>query len=128
MAEFDRFELMTRYYFIQSVHNQLGQFNLQGHLLDGLIRYKTGFLTPMVGYEFAYYFLDDCKQSYLRANRLIAGLELPPTSHSFYRILYECAFDDYMLPYTYDDDNWDTEPDVYVDWDQWCRQLQSVNH
>lgn len=104
------FDLITRYNFIQSVHNRLGNFNLHGHVADGFIRYRHPFLTPFAGYEFAYYLLDDCTQSYLRGNRIFAGVELPRTAHSLYRVLYECAFDDYLLPYSSPDDDWDTSP------------------
>jgi len=106
----DGFDLITRYNFIQSVHNRLGNFNLNGNVADGFIRYRHPLLTPFAGYEFAYYFLDDCKQGYLRGNRIFAGAELPRTAHSLYRVLYECAFDDYLLPFSSPEDDWDTSP------------------
>lgn len=105
-----RFELDTRYSFVQSVHNRLGDFNLHGHVGEAFVRYNAPRLTPFAGFQYAYYFLDDCRQSYLRANRLFGGVDIPASSHSFYRLMYECAFDDYMLPYGPAADNWDTMP------------------
>lgn len=113
------FELDTRYAFVQSVHNRLGDFNLQGHVGDAWIRYHGSRVTPFLGYEYAYYFLDDCSQSYLRGNRLFGGFDIPATAHSFYRLMYKCAFDDYMLPYGPPADNWDTEPASAVSFEQY---------
>ncbi len=113
------FELDTRYAFVQSVHNRLGDFNLHGHVGDAWVRYRGSRATPFLGYEYAYYLLDDCRQSYLRGNRLFGGLDIPVASRAFYRLTYTCSLDDYMLPYGPSEDDWDTEPANAVSLEQY---------
>lgn len=91
-----RFELSSEYLFTQSVHNRLGDFNLQGHSLVNTALFKLGLLQPFCGYEYDYYFLDDNKRSFLRTNAIFAGFNLLGGGRALTQFNYRYARDDFF--------------------------------
>lgn len=101
----EKMELSTLYGFYQSVHNHLGDFNLQAHELDNIATFSLGPVQPFVGYIYRYYFLDDNKQSFIRDNELVAGLDIPAGRHSLSRLGYSYLAEKYFLDYYEPGDN-----------------------
>jgi len=98
-------DIESRYQFVQSVHNHLGDFNLLGNDLLNGVQFKLPHASPYVGYRYEYYFLDDCKQSYLRSNTVIASFTIPETWRAFTIPFYNFRKDAFMLPFVFDEDN-----------------------
>jgi len=95
----------TRARFIESVHNHIGDFNLTGNDLSTGLNFNLPWISPFVGYEYEYYFLDDCKQSYLRSNSVSPGFTLPETWFTFTQTYYRFEVDDFLLPFEFKQDN-----------------------
>lgn len=103
----DILELDGRYRFVQSVHHQIGDYNMLGNDLLNGVKFNLPHSSPFVGYRYEYYFLDDCKASFLRSNTVIASFTIPETSRALTIPYYHFRKDDYLLPYYYDEDNRD---------------------
>jgi Flp pilus assembly protein TadD len=99
------FAVTTTYDFYQSVHNRLGDFNLQAHELDTIATASLGAVQPFCGYIYRYYFLDDCKQSFIRDHELLAGINLLEGRHSLSSIYYSYLMETNFLPYYEPGDN-----------------------
>ena len=91
-----RFELDTEYYFAQSVHNRLGDYNLQQHSLINTAFFRLGLVQPFFGHEYDYLFLDDNKQSFLRSNAFFAGFNLPAGDRGLTQFNYRYGLDDFF--------------------------------
>jgi tetratricopeptide (TPR) repeat protein len=102
-----RYDLSIYYRFLDSVHNHIGDFNLQGHELAPTFTVTLGRVNLFAGYEFDYYFLDDCHQSYYRTNGIFAGTDFQLSPHSLTRLQYRYTTGDYFLDFTAPEDNLD---------------------
>lgn len=109
----ERFALDTEYDFFNTVHNQLGEFNMLGHELSETLTVKGDRVRPYVGYGYGYYWLDDCAQSYLRRHRLYAGAEVPEGRSLLAQFMYELRYNDYFLSFTEPEDNWSGHNDSF---------------
>lgn len=103
----DRWETRHLLSFVQSVHHQLGDYNLQGYYLGNSAAFKGDLLQPFVGYNYEYNFLDDCKQSFLRSHTVFAGFSLPEGRWGLSEVRYAYRIDDYLLPFTDPEDDRD---------------------
>jgi Flp pilus assembly protein TadD len=101
----DLITLNSRYRFVQSVHNHLGEFNLLGHDCATGMSFNLPHASAFIGYEYEYYFLDDCHQDYLRSNSLLAGVTLSERWFAYTQPFYRFRIDDYFLPYYFQEDD-----------------------
>ena len=97
----------TRFGFVQSVHNRLSDYNLQGYTVGAALSQKIGRIDPYVAFDWGYYFLENAKQSYLRSAVLSAGVDVTEGTACFTRFDYRWSINDYMLPFFFRDDDRD---------------------
>lgn len=103
----DSLAFNSHYQFFNSVHHRITDFNLLGHDLSSGINYNLPYLSLFSLYRYEYYFLDNCRQSYLRSNTLLTGLSLPEGKLAFTQFFYRFRVDDYLIPFYIDEDNRD---------------------
>lgn len=87
--------------FIQTVHNHLGAYNLQGYRLLNTATLKSRYIQPFFGYGFEYYFLDNNRQDYLRSHTFLTGFTVPEGRYGLSRFSYAYRIDDFFLPFEY---------------------------
>ena len=102
-----RFNLSFDYFFLHSVHNRLGDFNLLGHELTPTATFTLDGANLYCGYEFDYYFLDDSRQDYYRLHSIFTGVDLFPSRNGLSRISYRYTTGDYFLSFDRPEDNLD---------------------
>lgn len=116
----ERYDLSVDYRFVQSVHNQIGDFNLQGHELAPTLTFSLADgVSAYGGYEFDYFALDDWHQDYYRTHALFSGIDYAATRHLLSRLSYRFTTGDYFLDHLSPDDNLDILNEHTIGLDQY---------
>ncbi|HID89469.1 MAG TPA: tetratricopeptide repeat protein [Anaerolineae bacterium] len=102
-----KLDFIVDYFFLHSLHNHLGDFNLLGHELTPMFVFKLGKATIRSGYEFDYFFLDDGHQDYYRTNSIFAGVDLQSGRSGLSRFTYRYTTGDYFLAFDRPEDDLD---------------------
>ena len=106
-------QVKTGYALYQSVHNRLGDFNLQAHEVNSVLTFAAGALKPYVGYIYRYYFLDDNKRSFIRDNELTAGVGFPMGRHNVTMLDYGYTAETNFLEYADPEDDRTSRNNVF---------------